>query len=78
MAPIVATYRPLVTPTRAAIAVAIAAVVCSVFLAAGAAQGRSDAEVLAAGSIQFCARPPVDAASTERVSRVQGSEPLAQ
>jgi len=33
MAPIIPTYRPIVTATRAAVAVAIAAVACSVFLA---------------------------------------------
>lgn len=41
MAPIVPTYRPLLTPERAAIAVAVAALASSLFLAFGA--GRSEA-----------------------------------
>jgi len=41
MAPIIPTHRPLVTPERAAIAVAVAAVASSLFVAFGA--GRSEA-----------------------------------
>jgi len=41
MAPIVPTYRPLLTPERAAIAVAVAAVASSLFLAFGAARSEA-------------------------------------
>ena len=40
MAPVIPTHRPFVTPERAAIAVAVVAVACSLFLAFGVA--RSD------------------------------------
>jgi len=75
MAPIVPTYRPLVTPTRTAIAIALVAVFCSVFLAVDAAQGRAGADALTAGSIESCAQSAIEAVLTERVSRVDDAAP---
>lgn len=78
MAPIVPTYRPLVTPTRSAIAVALVAVVCSVFLAVDAAHGHSGSDALATSAIVSCQQSAIEALLTERVSRVDSVAPQAQ
>lgn len=58
MTPIIPTHRPLLTPERTAIAIAVGAVLCSVFLVAEVAYG-SSAEPAAARAVVSCDAPPL-------------------
>ena len=59
MAPIIPTYRPIVTPERAAIGIAVFAVLCSVFLVADVAYGGASPHAKAGALVLTCDAPPL-------------------
>jgi hypothetical protein len=75
MPPSIPTHRPLMTATRSALLIAIAAVVCSVFLVVDNAYSRIVTEALAPGDGWDCAERAVQSNAAGLVGRAD-DDPL--
>ncbi|WP_088278352.1 hypothetical protein [Ideonella sp. A 288] len=77
MAPVIPTHRPLVTPVRLAIAIAVAAVLSGVFLAVDAAEAQSSTAQSSVGADPRCGKTAAAGLATELVVRSDAPRPLA-